>query len=338
MSTFAPSTGRFTRDYLTESLAAHVLGNIGGSYNVSMLPKDPLSGKPWASNPADIWNGTDHWEYVFRDSAPTLASSGSSALSIYTDKIVNSTGSCKTPAYRINFGNVVATITFLEGNSMISLPSLDLGLESILYVTTPVLEFPERNTTCGPGCSNIKIVEPAAGPPAPGSFVGGDGFFVYDCNITVTSNHEDLSPLNAAVAAQAIALSGQIHTELANTSHPNNQYIAYNFGLTFGEAQNNSATGMASLISRFAIGVVAAAAQTNPSIIIQGGQPAQGVRITLDAAVFFHLILGLTAGLQLLLVVAAAFAVKGMVIPRESPLSEEEEIQNRFVIKSRNMF
>ena len=333
MAAFAPASGRFNDDYLTESLAAHVLGNIGSSYNVSSLPKDSLNGKPWASNPADIWNGTDYWEYVFRDSAPTRGPSSPSALSIYTDRTVNATGICKTPPYRLNIERGLAIITFLEANVTAAFPVVALGLESICYLTTPILHPDERNSTCGPGCSNVKVLEPAAGPPAPGSFVGEEPYFIYDCNITVTSNRQDLSQLNAAVAAQAIALSGQIHAELRNSTDSHNQYIAYNFGLPFGEAQNNSATGMASLISRFAIGVVAAAAQINPSIIIQGGQPAQGVRIMLESATSFHLILGLTAGLQLLLVVVAAFAVKGVVIPRASPMSEDEEIQNRFVMK-----
>lgn len=91
---------------------------------------------------------------------------------------------------------------------------------------------------------------------------------------------------------------------------------------------------MASLLSRFAIGVVAAAAQTNPSKIVQGAQPAQGVRIHFESAVIFHLILGLTGGIQLLLVVIATLVVRGVVVPMESPLSEEEEIRNRFVLRS----
>lgn len=337
LATFAPATGRFSDDFLTESLGAHVLGNIGSSYNISMLPKYPLGGKPWASNPAAIWNGTDHWEHVFRDSAPTLGASGPNPLSIYTDKTVNSTGVCTTPPYRLNIKNGLAVITFLDANQTANFPAIALGLESIFYLVTPVLYTGERNSTCGPGCSNVKVLEPAAGPPAPGSFIADSPYFIYDCNITVLSNNQDLSPLNAAVAAQAIGLSGQIHPELQNTTKSYNEYIAYNFGLPFGEAQNNSATGMASLLSRFAIGVVAAAAQTNPSIMVKGGQPAQGVRIQLESPAGFHIILALTGGLQLLLVIIAAIVVQRIPIPKEVPLSEEEEIQDRFVLKSEHM-
>lgn len=83
MANFAPERGRFNDDYLTESLAAHVLGNIGSSYNMSIPPEYSLSGKPWASNPAAIWNRTNHWEYVFLDSAPTLGCGSYFSFDIY---------------------------------------------------------------------------------------------------------------------------------------------------------------------------------------------------------------------------------------------------------------
>lgn len=319
---------------MTELLGAHLLGDIGSSYNISMLPNYSLSGKPWATNPAAIWNGTDHWEHVFRDSAPTLGSSGPSSLSIYNDETANATGVCTTPPYQSEFKTAenLLTVTFLDRNQTANFPLFATGVESILYLVTPLLN-PEQKSICGPGCSNIKVLEPKTGPPAPGSFTAGL-FFIYDCNITVTSNKQDLSQRNAAVAAQAIGLSGQIHAEFRNTTQPNNQFVSYKFGLTFGQPQNNSATAMASLISRFAISVIAATAQTNPPVIVQGRQPAQGVRIQFDSPASFHIIFALTAGLQLLLVLLAAFIVYQIPIPKEVPLSEEEEIQNRFVLKS----
>lgn len=335
MSTFSPTRGRFLENYVTESLGAHLFGDIGSSYNISKLPSYSLSGKPWASNPAEIWNGTNHWEYVFRDSAPTLGASGPSSLSIYTDQTANATGVCTTPPYRFESkDNTLVVITFLDWNRTALFPSFAAGSESITYLVTPILHPEEGKSICGPGCSNIKVLEPKSAPPVPGSFSADGPFYIYDCNITVVSNKQDLSPLQAAVAAQAIGLSGQVHIELRNTPKRYNQYVPYQFGLTFGEPQNNSATGMASLLSRFAIGVIAAAAQTNPSITVQGGQPAQGVRIRFDSPSCFHIIFALTAGLQLLLVILAALIVYRIPIPKEIPLSEEEEIQDRFVLKS----
>lgn len=339
MSTFSPRTGRFQEDWVSQSLGAHLYGDIGSSYNISKLPSYSLSGKPWASNPAAIWNGTDHWEYVFRDSAPTLGASSPSSLSIYTDQTANATGTCTTPPYQFEFrNNQLVVVTFLDWNQTAFFPSYAAGAESMAYLVTPILHPEEGKSICGPGCSNVKVLEPKAGPPVPGTFSPAElPFYIYDCNITVVSNKLNLSPLGAAVAAQAIGLSGQFHTELRNTSKRYNEIVTYKFGLTFGEPQYNSATGMASQLSRFAIGVIAAAAQTNPSITVQGGQPAQGVRIQLESPAYFHIIFALTAGLQLLLVILATWIVYRIPIPRDVPLSEEEEIQDRFVLKSEHM-
>ena len=339
MTNFAATPGRFGNGVLQDSLAAHVLGDIGSSYNFSMLPKEPLNGMPWASNPAAFWNATDHWEYNFLDSAPLLGSTGPNSLSIYTDHIVRSTATCETPPFQANISGDLGVIRLLNKNQTVNFPAIALGLESIYYLSTPILYQNDltpngENGTCGPGCSNVKVLEPAAGPD--GSPGGGTSspWFYYDCNITVTSIAEDLSPLNAAVAAQAIALSGQIHPEFKSTTEAHNMYISYNFGLSFGEPQNKSTIGMAGLISRFAIGTIAAAAQTNPSKIIQGGQPTQGVRLGLDYPMIFNLILGVTGGIQFILVVVAAIIVCRLVIPDEVLLSHEEEIRKRFVLVS----
>ena len=90
---------------------------------------------------------------------------------------------------------------------------------------------------------------------------------------------------------------------------------------------------MASQISRFAIGVIAAAAFNNPPKIVLGQQPMQGVQLHLDAPVTFDLILGLIGGFQLIMVIITAALCHRLVIPEEIPLSREEEIRNRFVLE-----
>lgn len=331
MTHFAPTVGRFTDYFLVESFGAHILGDIGSSYNFSLLPNHSLIGMPWASNPAAFWNVTDHWEYIFLDSAPSVGTSGPNFLSIYSNRTVTSRGTCDVPPFNVSINGSLATIHPLNGKQNATFPALALGFESIYYLTTPLLDHQNSTGACGPGCSNVKVLEPAAGPPAPGSFVSDAGYYYYDCNITVTSTTTDLSPHNAAVAAQAIALSGQVHSELASTNEPYNEYIPYTFGLPFGEAQNNSATGMANLLSRFAIGVIAAAAQTNPPMIVQGGQPAQGIRLELGSPLVFNLILGLTGGVQLVLVIITAAVVSRLEIPKDI-LWSHEEIRRRFVL------
>ncbi|KAL8916717.1 MAG: hypothetical protein Q9208_008364 [Pyrenodesmia sp. 3 TL-2023] len=338
MTNFAPTAGRFAGNGIPflESDAAHVLGEIGSSYNFSMLPEEPLVGTPWASNPAGFWNGTDYWEYHFLDSAPSPAASGARYLAIYSDRIVKSTAICAVPPYHVTLEGQLAVVHLPAENRTINFPALVLGLESIYYLTTPRRSNDSGDGICGPGCANVKALEPAAGPPADGSLFGGsNGTYFYDCNITVSAAKSDLPRVKAAVAAQAIALSGQVHHEFQTTDELNlDQFVAYNFGLPFGEPQNNSVTGMASLMSRFAIGVISAAAQTNPPMFVQGSLPAQGVRLQFQSFLAFNLILVTIGVLQLVLVLATAAIVKRLVIPEEMLLSRQEAIRSRFVLSS----
>lgn len=346
MTEFAPHKGRFGDGYLSELFGAHLLGDVGSSYNFSMLPDYPLAGTPWAANPASFWNATDHWEYVFLDSAPLARYSGPSFLSIHTDRVAKSSAICKTPPYAITVRDGLAVIQVVGANQTVDFPKIALGLESIYYLTRPA-RFGDTTTTitttngigsCGLGCSEVHVLEPAAGPAALGSFVNKlqPGYFYYHCNITVESNvvgnrQQLLPPQTAAIASQAIALSGRIHSELENSTSSGNQYFTYNFGLPFGEPQNNSATGMAHLLSRFAIGVIAATAQTNPPISIRGQTPKQGIQLNLNAPVVFYLILALIAGIQLGLLIFTAIVVSPITIPEEIPWSHQERIQSRFV-------
>lgn len=336
MNSFSSNLGRFqnSRD---SSFAAHILGDVGSSYNFSSLPNEPLKDKPWGAYPNAFWNATDHWEYVFLDYAPNL--SRPNFLSIYTDRVVASSAVCTTPAWRYNTSGRVAIITADNSNETTIFPEIVFGLELVYYLTTPI-ELKNQNLSggngsCGPGCSNVKVLEPATGPPVPGSITSDDGrLYYYDCNITVVSTSPDqiLPPRNGAIAAQAIALSGQIHSELVGQRHGgSNQYVAYAIDVPFGEPQNNSAVGMASLLSRFSIGVIAAAAQTNPPLTVQGTQPMQGVRLQLSSPRTFYLTLGLIGGLQLVLVIVTAILVRDLVIPEEVLMSHEEQIRKRFV-------
>ena len=334
-----------------EAFAAHVLGDIGSSFNYSMRPEQKLDGLPWASNPAAFWNATDHWEYVSLNSTPSNYDNRPGMLSVYTNRMVRSSGVCTTPAYNLSTTSiptnqyditgisvtgssapnasdsktVVAEFTLLESNETVLFPLASLGVEGTYYLSSPFNE-----SVCGPGCGNIKVVETASGPPAPGSFVGYPGVYFYECNITVTSLPDSspgsLPPDKGSLAARAIALSGAIQQ-----IDDRWEYVYYSLGVAFGAAQNNSATGMASLISRFAIGVVAAAAQTNQPKTVLGHVPTQGLRLTLDYPLAFGLILGLTGGIQVLLVLFTAIACGRLDIPEEIPLSRRETMK-KFVL------
>ena len=123
MTEFAPHKGRFEdAGYLPELFGAHLLGDIGSSYNFSMLPDYPLADTPWASNPASFWNEMDHWEYIFLDSAPLTRFSGPSFLSIHTDRVVKSSAMCKTPPYAITIRDGLAVIKLVDTNQTVEFP------------------------------------------------------------------------------------------------------------------------------------------------------------------------------------------------------------------------
>ena len=330
LTRFAPHPSRFHNRNFVERLAAHILGDSGSSYNYTMLPQEALSGTPWAQNPAMFWNATDHWEYVFRDSAvldPTSAEENVplKAVSIYTDDIAIASGSCRTPTFWVSETDRLLVININSTGEAVYFPSS--LLESILYLTTPVLTTPTAQ--CAPGCGNVKVHEQPAGPPVPGPTISSFGFFYYDCNITVSAPRY-LSATNAAVAAQAIALSGERHPEIFTLGPETSEWGSYTYGMTFGEPQNNSIVGMASLLSRFAIGVVAAAAETNPKAIVPGHAPAQGVRIQLRSPVLFSLILVSIGLIQSCLFVIAVKFGSRLEVPVVA-ISQQDEIRKHFV-------
>lgn len=316
-----------------ESFGANVLGQAASNFNASALPKDSLKGKPYASYPAGYWNATDHWEYHFLDSAPSPIP-GIQYLAVYSDRIVKSFGTCTVPSFEFEVDGQLAHIRPDNGPN-VTFPNTGLGLESITYLTTPFNDKDkEDGQECGPGCANVKALEPFAGVPVDGSEPNESGTWFYDCNITVSADSADMPSIKAAQAAQAIALSGTIHPELAPPDDDiSNQYNTYNLGLEFGTPQNKSATGMASLISRFAIGVVSAAAQMNPPKIKQGRLPAQGVRLQFESFFAFNLILLLTGSVQIVLLLATVFIASRMTIPDEAALSQQAFIRDSYVLQ-----
>lgn len=280
----------------------------------------PLVDKPYSSYPFGFWNATDYWQYTFLNSAPQQRFPHVNHVSVYSNRTVKASAICSTPPYHSPDSPGLVTIQETSGRT-IDFRTLALGLESIYYLTTPVLSTINSSGECGPGCSSVYVLEVKAGPPASGSFVNQDtSFFYYSCNITVASDSpgdsQTISAFTGAVAAQAIALSGEITSDLSiNTAKGHSEYVSYNFGVPFGEPQNNSAAGMASQISRFSIGVISAAAQTNPTVIVQGKQPQQGVHLVLELPVVFYVILFVIVGLQLGLLLLATFFASRVKVP-----------------------
>ncbi|KAK0725847.1 hypothetical protein B0H67DRAFT_571715 [Lasiosphaeris hirsuta] len=338
MSKFA-RPGRFNDGEGPQSYAAHILGDIGGSYNYSTLPPEPLTNQPVAKYPFSLWDQTDHWEYVYVNSAPSVVFGAFNFLSVHTNASVTASAVCATPPYDLatNTTTQVVTIRHATNNRTVAFPLIAMGVESIYYLTAPQLNIQTASTgACGPGCSTVHALEPMAGPPAPDSFVHpSSAVFYYECNVTVTDPTGRLAEAEAAVAAQAIALSGQITstTPAAQYYAPPDgaraEYTSYPFGLQFGEAQNNSAVGMGHMMAKFAAGVVAAAAQTNPRVLVPGAQPRQGVRLVLELPAAFAAVLCAASGVQAGLMVLAAWLVGRVDVARLGGRGREMDLRTK---------
>ena len=153
MSRFA-SVGRFTDGARPQSIAAHILGDIGTSYEYSTLPLESMTDAPIAQHPYAFWDGGDHWEFVFTKSAPVPGSQDFNFLSVYSEQHVLSSATCNTPIYSFRVGEGVLTIQPTDGQNRAILFSTGpaLGDESITYLTEPMprdrvssLSFPFSN-------------------------------------------------------------------------------------------------------------------------------------------------------------------------------------------------
>lgn len=351
MTNFARGTGRFLGDrsdldLTLQNLGASILGDIGSSYNYSDLPSVPLAGEPLAKFPAMFWNADDHWEYHYLNSALDFVSAGTNYLAVYSDRKVSSSAVCATPGYNSTIDRTQGLILVNQTSGRnFTFDSVALGLESNTYATVPILRQLRTDVCgsrvgcstgeCGPGCSTVHVMEPKSGEAVPGSFDSPtSGFFYYECNITVSSDPPPtsdldsftLAPMLAAAAAQAIALNGD--ATLNGLDAPLSR--SYNWELPFGTPFNNSAPDMADQLARFAIGVVAATASTNPRMAVPGRPPAQGVRLELQNPVAFAVILGATAGLQLLLMVVAVILVGRVYIPGNGEWMTKEALKRLY--------
>lgn len=351
MSNFARGTGRFLRDrsdldLTLQNLGASILGDVGSSYNYSDLPPMPLAGEPLAKFPAMFWNADDHWEYHYLNSALDFVSAGTNYLAVYSDRKVSSSAVCATPEYNSTIDKAQALILVNQTSGRnFTFDSVALGLESNTYATVPILRQLRTDVCgsrvgcstgeCGPGCSTVHVMEPKSGEAVPGSFDSPtSGFFYYECNVTVSSDPPPtsdldsltLAPMLAAAAAQAIALNGD--ATLNGLDAPLSR--SYNWELPFGTPFNNSAPDMADQLARFAIGVVAATASTNPRMAVPGRPPAQGVRLELQEPVAFAVIMGATAGLQLLLTVVAVILVGRVYVPGNGEWMTEEALRRLY--------
>ncbi|KAK4162822.1 hypothetical protein QBC43DRAFT_73633 [Cladorrhinum sp. PSN259] len=303
-----------------QNYAAHILGEMGALYNFTNLPKESLVGAPIIKYPWSFWNATDHWEYIFMDSAPSPGPSDFNFLSVYSNRTVKSSAICTNPVYTWSSNDSmphILTIYHNDTGKVVYFPMAARMREAITYLTRSIPRWfglKEETTDCGPGCSTVYVTETITGEAVPGTYYNDNsGFFYHECNVTVLptdlNDKYTLPPMYGAMAAQSIALAGYVDPVFSRAVIET-EYVQYDLDPSFGGRQYNSNKGVADMLARFAIGTVAAMAQTNPKVTVTGNQPRQGVRLEISLPVGFAIVLLLVALVQLLLLVLAVVLVQ----------------------------
>lgn len=256
-----------------------------------------------------VFLGDDYARYVFYESSPDIATNPNS-ISITTNRTINATAACQSwPVMDGGDGSKRNITISLDsgGHKEYAYFPITAGILQTTYVTRP-------SRTCGEGCGTIQALEASTQNP-----------FFYKCNVTVSKvknamrrEHEIGVDLRN-MAANAIALQGYVASSITNDTDL--QYQTYPAEAMYGAPQNGNATNMALQMAQFAMGVVAVAAQNNPTLIVPGDQPQAGVTLNITNWKYVHLILGLTGGLQFALFLTTAFLANRVVVKDKSYLA-----------------
>ena len=256
-----------------------------------------------------VFLGDNYAQYIFYESSPDIATNPN-GLSITTNRTVNATSTCRSwPVVDGGDGSKHNITVMLDSGKRKEYAFFPIaaGSNQTTYVTRP-------SKTCGDGCASIYALEASSQDP-----------FFYKCNVTIGKvanamrrEHEIGIDLRN-MAANAIALQGYAVSSLTNDTDL--QYQTYPAQAIYGAPQNGSTIGMEFLMAQFAMGVVAVAAQNNPTLILPGDQPQAGVMLNVSDWKYVHLILGLTGGIQLILFLITAFLANKVVVKDKSHLA-----------------
>ncbi|KAM0157563.1 hypothetical protein ACHAQE_005867 [Botrytis cinerea] len=286
-----------------EKMAHMSRGNVSYPNMTQFFPVKLPNGRSSINNLGAQQYTANSWAFVFMDT------SSDGSTSAYSDRTIKSTSSCES--YPVidggngNFTHLTISKNGKSEGSKVRLP-IAAGPDQTTFFTVPF-------TTCGEGCSIVEALEASANEP-----------WYYKCNITVgpvinaqNANQEVSLPLRHMSSA-AIALQGYA----ANPKLNDTQYRIYVSESTYGYPRNGSADDFGYQISYFAIGAIAAAANSNnPSIYAIGDRPVIGTQLKITQHV---LLLGLLIGLvsvQAACFITTAFVANIVVVKDESVFS-----------------
>jgi hypothetical protein len=269
----------------------------------------PSKGDLRVSSDPRIFCDAQQCQYVFREKntapADLPADADFQPTIVATDRRITSSGTCTRQQVLAGGDGASTNITVDVGNGgnrTIQIPFAG-GVNQTTYMTN-------TSMSCGAGCGVVTAFESAPKTS-----------WYYNCNVTVgpvtnaTQPAHHVSDPVRLLAAQGIALQG--YAVLSFVDDSRSQYQSYPAETAFGLAAEGDADIVEMRMARFAIGVIAAAADSNNEVTISGYPPVRGSHVKVDHWDYAALILLTAVGAQLVLSAVLACMSLKVIIPPE---------------------
>ncbi|ROT43010.1 hypothetical protein SODALDRAFT_347843 [Sodiomyces alkalinus F11] len=310
------STSRRAQQY-----TAHSFGTMSLAYDTAVFPdaKMPTPGELWYTDDPLMFcdSDSDSCQYVFHETNPeSLNNPDALPITVSTNRVIHATTECTSWPVVSGGGGTEANITILlpqDQARIIPLPA-QAGPDQTTFIT-------DTGADCGRGCGTVTAFEASDTYP-----------WFYSCNTTIGTvenaerEEHHVGENLGRMATVAIALQGYPNN-LTTTESPGVQSVIFPAQSIFGMPLGGAASSMAFLLSRFAIGVVAMAAESNDMVVVPGDVPTVGLELHVEHWNYIHVILFLALGLQLLLGFGAAWVANTVVIPGGGPVAEAQVIR-----------
>lgn len=269
----------------------------------------PSRGALRLSSDPRIFCDSQQCEYVFQEKntrpAGLPADADFQPIVVATDRRINSSATCIRQQVIAGGDGGSTNITTDVGGGQNRTVQISFagGTNQTTYMTN-------TSVSCGAGCGVVTAFESAPTTS-----------WYYSCNVTVGAATNATQPAHQVsdnvrlLAAQGIALQG--YGVLSFVDDSRSQYQSYPAETAFGLAAEGDTDAMAMRMARFAIGVIAAAADSNNDLIIQGYPPVRGSHVKVDHWDYAALILLSAIIAQLLLSFVLAGMSYKVIIPPE---------------------
>jgi hypothetical protein len=258
---------------------------------------------------------TSSCQYVLHESSTdSILNTNIKTITVATARSIKVWAACNSWVVTTGGSGIDSRITIATnvGDPTVQVPPG--GINQTTFMTNTTL-------SCGPGCSIVTAFEASEASP-----------WYYSCNVTVESvtgatlpEHEIGARLRN-LASGAIALQGYEVSSFVQDSRF--QFQIYPAESIFGTPRHGKTESMAMMMTRFAVGVVAVAAENNGRLTVQGLVPMAGLAIRVEHWNYIHMILLITAGMQLLLGLVAALVASRVVIPCGGPVAVTQVLRS----------